>query len=115
MRIPFLIIFIIFIVSCKNAKETQPQVEITPDTIQTKEVVQIEQPQPKPFVPDYDTSQWVELIFLDSSIILELKYATSDNFVNEQLYDCGRCFLRHEAANQLLKVQRSLKEKGLWP
>ena len=113
MKNLFLIIFILFLFSCKNAKEPSPKVEQIPaDTIQTQKK-ELPKPKPKPFVPDYDTAQWIELVSLDSSIILDLKYATTDNFVDEQLYDCGRCFLRHEAARQLIKVQRSLKDKGL--
>jgi len=46
---------------------------------------------------DYDTTKWTELIRLDENFILNLKYATEDNFVDRQLYDCPRCFLHPEA------------------
>lgn len=62
---------------------------------------------------DYDTSLWTELIRLDTSFILNLKYATTENFVNQQLYDCPRCFLRPDAAEALSKVQQYLKTKEL--
>jgi zinc D-Ala-D-Ala dipeptidase len=62
---------------------------------------------------DYDTSRWTELIRLDSSFVLDLKYATEDNFVKEQLYDCPRCFLRPEAAHALQQAQEEFKRTGL--
>lgn len=60
-----------------------------------------------------DTLQWTELISLDSTIRLDLRYATRNNFVGEQLYTCPRCFLRPAVAKALLKVHRELGKKGL--
>jgi D-alanyl-D-alanine dipeptidase len=72
-------------------------------------------PTPASILPpiDYDTSAWTELIRLDSSIVLDLRYATDNNFVGEQLYDCGRCFLRPAVAKALVQVHQALKKEGL--
>ncbi|MEM8907715.1 MAG: M15 family metallopeptidase [Bacteroidota bacterium] len=70
-------------------------------------------PAPPAPIPDYDTSQWADLHFLDTTILLDLKYATTDNFVNEQLYECPRCFLRPTAARALVALQRHFQQKGL--
>lgn len=61
---------------------------------------------------DYDTTQWTELIRIDSSIVLDMRYATTNNFVEEVLYDCGRCFLRPEAAKAVASANKQLKTKG---
>jgi D-alanyl-D-alanine dipeptidase len=58
---------------------------------------------------DYDTNQWTELIRLDPTFQLDLKYATEDNFVQEQMYECGRCFLRPEAAQAVVRAHRQLR------
>jgi len=50
---------------------------------------------------------------LDPSIRIDIKYATTDNFTHAQIYDCGRCLLRTEAAEALVKVHKSLKKRGL--
>jgi zinc D-Ala-D-Ala dipeptidase len=62
---------------------------------------------------DYDTLRWTELIRLDTSFVLDLKYATEDNFVKEQLYDCARCFLRPVAATALQQAQEAFQTMGL--
>lgn len=62
---------------------------------------------------DYDTTLWRELIGLDSSILLDIRYATKNNFVGEVLYDCPRCFLRPEAAFAVLAAHQTLKKEGL--
>ncbi len=64
-------------------------------------------------IPDYDTTQWVDLFFMDSTIQLDLRYATTDNFVKEKMYECPRCFLRPKAAQVILKIHRDLQEQGM--
>ena len=111
MKSVFLFTSLFFLFACKNEIEENNQSVVVQDTVEVKKN-EAPQPKPQPIVFDYDTSQWVELNFLDSTIILDLKYATTDNFVKEQLYECGRCFLRHEAAKQLVKVNKVLKDHG---
>ncbi len=106
-------LFVLFLLlNCKNAEEPESPVVISSISLDTLKLKPVDPPKPKVIIPDYDTAQWVELISLDSTIVIDLKYATTDNFVKEQLYDCGRCFLRHEAANQLVKVQKILAGSG---
>ena len=65
---------------------------------------------PPPPPPDYDTLAWTELVRADTTFLLDLRYATADNFVGEVMYDCARCFLRPLAAVALRRVQDSLRE-----
>lgn len=62
-------------------------------------------------VPDYDTSRWTELTPADG-LLLDLRYATANNFVQAPVYPCGRCFLQPAAASALEKVVLELKTKG---
>lgn len=67
----------------------------------------------KPVVaPDYDVKQWTEVSRLDTTIYLDLRYATTNNFVKTQMYDCPRCFLRPEAAAAIQKAHQILRKKG---
>ena len=50
---------------------------------------------------DYDTSGWTEILPTESILQLDLRYATDNNFVKKQLYECGRCFLRPQVATAL--------------
>jgi zinc D-Ala-D-Ala dipeptidase len=61
---------------------------------------------------DYDTKKWTELTELDNSINIDIRYATANNFVKAKMYDCGRCFLRPEAAKAVAKAHKVLKDKG---
>lgn len=55
----------------------------------------------------------VELIRLDNTIKLDIRYATADNFVGRAVYPEARAFLQKPAAEAVVKVHRKLKEKGL--
>ena len=61
---------------------------------------------------DYDTSQWTEITLAETGIRLDLRYATDSNFMEQKVYDCGRCFYRKPVAAALLKVQADLARKG---
>lgn len=59
-----------------------------------------------------DSSQWIELKASDGWNI-DMKYATEDNFVEHQIYECARCFLRPDAAEAVAKINQELKKNGL--
>lgn len=56
-----------------------------------------------------------ELRPLDTTIVVDLRYATSNNFTGAPLpgYFANRAFLRREAAAALARVQRDLRNIGL--
>jgi len=62
---------------------------------------------------DYDTTQWTDIKFLEPSIVTDMRYATTNNFVEEQMYDCGRCFLRPEVAKAIQSAHKKLQTQGL--
>lgn len=66
----------------------------------------------QPIAQSPDTTQWLEVVLLDSTILLDLRYATTNNFVGQQMYDCPRCFLRPAVAKALIEVHRELRKKG---
>lgn len=54
----------------------------------------------------------VDLHSIDSSIAVDLKYATEDNFLKTNLYgDLTRCYLHPLVAQKLANAQKLLKEK----
>jgi D-alanyl-D-alanine dipeptidase len=63
-------------------------------------------------IKDLPDSAFVNVTKLDSNFILDIKYATTDNFVQTKMYECGECWLRKTAALALVEAQKSLIEKG---
>ncbi len=53
-----------------------------------------------------------EIVRLDSTIRLDIRYATRNNFTGEAVYPAARAFLQRPAALALLRVQRKLLRLG---
>jgi len=60
----------------------------------------------------FRNSDLVELIKLDSTFKLDIRYATANNFVGRPVYKEARAFLQRPAAKALVKVNASLKPLG---
>ncbi len=59
-----------------------------------------------------DVPRLVDVAKLDATIRFDIRYATANNFLGTPVYSSPRAFLREPAALALLRVHRSLKEKG---
>lgn len=85
-------------------KTDKPTVETTPQTTTATTVADT----PKASIhPDF-----VSIKELSGDIVLDIKYATPDNFLKQSVYECGECFLRKETAQALAKVNAELMQKG---
>ncbi|MFH1176568.1 MAG: M15 family metallopeptidase [Acidobacteriota bacterium] len=60
----------------------------------------------------YRASELVELVKLDPTLKLDIRYATANNFVGKAVYPEARAFLQRPAAEALVSVHRWLKERG---
>ncbi|HLB09264.1 MAG TPA: M15 family metallopeptidase, partial [Gemmatimonadaceae bacterium] len=56
--------------------------------------------------------QLVELVALDTTIHLEIRYATTHNFLGTRFYPEARAFLQRPAAEALVRAHRWLRTKG---
>jgi D-alanyl-D-alanine dipeptidase len=58
-------------------------------------------------------SDLVDLTTLDSTIRLDIRYATTNNFISTPMYSEARAFLQRPAAQALLRAHRALARQGL--
>lgn len=61
---------------------------------------------------DFRKPDLVELTALDPTIRLDIRYATTRNFLGTPLYTQARAFLQRPAAEALVRVQRALAAEG---
>jgi D-alanyl-D-alanine dipeptidase len=61
----------------------------------------------------YVSDDFVDVTTLDGSFILDIRYATTNNFTGKVVYPTAKCYLRRAVAERLVKVQRYLKGNGL--
>ncbi|HNR66470.1 MAG TPA: M15 family metallopeptidase [bacterium] len=60
-----------------------------------------------------DPMDLVDVCEMDSTILVELAYATPNNFLGQAVYSSGdRCILRRFAAERLVRAHQSLRKQG---
>ena len=71
-------------------------------------------------LPDYrrtirenGSNQLVDLEKSIGGIVLDMRYATSNNFTGQPIYPAPKAYLRKVEADSLLKIQLDLQKKGL--
>lgn len=60
----------------------------------------------------HDTT-FVRLTDYDADYVLDMKYATNDNFLKAKVYECESCYLRYKTVKNLVLANQKFKEKGL--
>lgn len=59
-----------------------------------------------------DENAFVNLKNYSNDFVFDMKYATPDNFLREQVYPCDECFLRVNTVKALLQANQAFIEKG---
>jgi D-alanyl-D-alanine dipeptidase len=82
--------------------------------------VQIPQPETNPIVPDSifmsqlpSSARLVDIRTVNRNIRLDIRYATTNNFLKRKLYPISKCALRSSVAQKLALVQTDLEKIGL--
>ncbi|WP_310557583.1 M15 family metallopeptidase [Flavobacterium sp.] len=55
---------------------------------------------------------FVNLTDFSKDFVLDMKYATTDNFLKAKVYDCASCYLRLKTINNLISANKEFQKKG---
>ncbi|MBP6693565.1 MAG: M15 family metallopeptidase [Saprospiraceae bacterium] len=119
MRIILVLFFSIFFIQCKkeNNGKNKTEVDVIREVADTKKSVQpvVGQPEKKETLKKYSSEnvpeKYLEIVADTLGIILDIRYATENNFTKQQIYDCPRCFFRKEVAKKIIAIHEDLKER----
>jgi CubicO group peptidase (beta-lactamase class C family)/D-alanyl-D-alanine dipeptidase len=84
-------------------KPVRPVADLKPEALRA---------QPPNEAKAFRAAELVELTTLDPTIRLDIRYATTNNFLGTPLYSAPRAFLQRPAAEALIRAQGVLKAKG---
>jgi D-alanyl-D-alanine dipeptidase len=56
---------------------------------------------------------FIDILSLAPDVVLEIRYATANNFTGQPVYPEARCLLRRSVAQRLARVQQDLRRKKL--
>jgi D-alanyl-D-alanine dipeptidase len=103
---------IVFLVPCFVAAAQAPSFHITPlrpvDELRQEALAA----QPPREQGSFHSPELVELVKLDPTIKLDIRYATANNFLSTPVYTQARAFLEKPAAQALVRAHHALKTKG---
>lgn len=114
MKIAF--IFLIFAVSlaCQNPAATTAKTEIETPKPKIAETNLTPSPTPSATAKkEVSKDGLVELIKLDDTLKLDIRYATANNFVGKPVYKEARAFLQRPAADAVVRIHQKLKKDNL--
>lgn len=57
-------------------------------------------------------SAYVNLLEYDKSFVLDMKYATENNFLKTKVYDCAQCILQYKTVKALIEANKDFQKKG---
>lgn len=87
----FIILLFIFFIKLGFAQEI---------SIQTKEIKTV-----------HDTT-FVNLKDYSSDFVMDMRYATENNFLEAKVYDCAECFLRYKTVKKLIEANEKFMKLG---
>lgn len=111
--IPFSCFFILlFLAACAGEPKDRPKINSTKTNVESTKVQTAAKEKPEEKRPERQgLEKLVAVRSLDSSILVDLKYAGSDNFMRKRLYyDLHDLYLQADIAARLVKVQAQLKK-----
>jgi D-alanyl-D-alanine dipeptidase len=110
---PFLFAAIILATFSAAAQEAQKQTfHITPARPVAELRKEAMAAQPPAEKGEFRKPELVELVKLDHSIKLDIRYASANNFMSTPMYSQARAFLQKPAAEALVRANRKLKPQG---
>lgn len=118
MKLIFVLSVVGLLFGCKEATQKQSSEKTTPNAIDTIAVVdttaKVETIQKKQ-VPDLNSladTTFVRLKDYSDDFVYDMRYATENNFLEAQVYDCGECYVRAITAKALIKANKAFMKQG---
>ena len=114
----FLVIFL-FVGCAKQDGEDNNTQEMITESESLEDVTQTEDSEneseyTEDVLPIPEPSDDAMVLILDyiPDMVIDLKYATTDNFTGQVIYENNDAYLRYGTVKKLIQVQKALKEKG---
>lgn len=57
-------------------------------------------------------STFINILSASRDFIIEMKYATDDNFLKQKVYDCQDCYLRYKTIKRLIEANKDFLKDG---
>ena len=104
---------LILIVGCKeDPTNTNTESSTSVMTIDTVKIEKVIKKKVRTFEGLADTT-FVRLADFSDGFAYDMRYATKNNFLKAQVYDCAECYTRVKTAKALLKANKEFNKQGV--
>ena len=104
-------LFIFSLSACKN-NSSDPLTVVNNSIPEIKEVIEPQEIKHK-IKSLLDSNLWAEIHSGENNILVEMRYASEDNFMNKKVYPCSRCFFRPVVAQKIIEIADILAKQDL--
>ncbi|MBP2831686.1 M15 family metallopeptidase [Aquimarina sp. U1-2] len=59
-----------------------------------------------------DTNDFINIERISNDFVLDMRYATKNNFLKEKVYACAKCYVRDEVADALIEANQDFIKQG---
>jgi len=109
-KLPLFVLCFYFVVGAAQQADTTFRITpVRPVEELRKEALTAQPPQEK---GPFRKPELVELVKLDPAIKLDIRYATTNNFLSTPMYSQARAFMQRPAAEALVRANQELKKQG---
>ncbi len=96
----------------RSAFDTTPVWRFLPLAVTLAAVAPLSAQQAETAVETRDVPALIDVAAMDSTLLLDMRYARPENFLGRAVYDAARCLLVPDAARRLLEAERTLRAEG---
>lgn len=114
---PLLLVFSILVLysNCKEVKKEDVQPDVVEKEIMLKDSIKITMKMPKVEIPslaDLADTLFIRLADYSTDFQYDMRYATDNNFLKAQVYDCAECYTRVKTAKALIAANSDFMKEG---
>jgi len=114
---PLLLAFGLLILNsnCKEVKKEEVQADVVEKEIMLQDSIKIIMKMPKvetPSLTDLADTLFIRLADYSPDFQYDMRYATDNNFLKAQVYDCAECYTRVKTAKALIAANSDFMKEG---
>src|SRR5690606_26603681 len=118
MKLILVLSVVVLFCGCKESSQKKSMEQKASNSMDTIVAVDTVIPVPEVVekqIPDLSTladTTFVRLADYSDDFVYDMRYATENNFLESQVYECGECYVRAVTAKALLKANQAFMEQG---
>lgn len=109
------LLLIILLLGCREVPEQKDKPVLNPTATEVQDTVALQMAVPEKKVPDLHSlpdTTFVRLADYSQGFAYDLRYATENNFLKTQVYECAECYTRAKTAKALIAANEDFKDQG---